>query len=395
MRPMCLLYIAACLLLGCTANDDLNSNAQGQICTTDSDVTVDDSRTDIARLSGDYNYEDPEFPAHFKANFVGGLPVLEQDNVPENNPITNAGATLGRVLFYDVNLSANGTTSCASCHKSEFGFSDDRKLSRGFEGEETERHAMALTNARFYTPGMFFWDHRAATLEEQVLMPFQDPIEMGMTLDTLIAAVKAQGYYPPLFGKAFGDCDVTTERIALALAQFVRSLVSYRSPYDIGRAQVTSAKDDFPNFTEEENLGKLIFMSSPNTPNGGGCVVCHQGEVMSASDANNNGLDADWEQDAGVGSITGRSEDMGMFKVPSLRNVAVRARFMHDGRFSTLREVIDHYGDGVQFNPNLGVPLSKHLLNLSETDRQALVAFLQTLTDDEMLNDPKFANPFQ
>ena len=401
MKTTRLLHIAAFLLLGCASTGPSDSDTQGEICTTalddasDGDVAGGDSGTDITGFAGHYNYEDIAFPAHFKANFPGGKPVLDQDNTPENNPITNAGATLGRVLFYDANLSANGTIACASCHKAEFGFSDDRVLSRGFEDGETGRHAMSLTNARFYAPGMFFWDQRAATLEEQVLMPFQDPIEMGMTLDSLIAAVEAQDYYPLLFEKAFGDCAVTPERISKALAQFVRSLVSYRSPYDIGRAQVELAKDDFPNFTDEENLGKRIFMSTPKTGNGGGCAVCHQGETMSASAANNNGLDADWEQDTGYGEVTGRPEDMGMFKVPSLRNVAVRARFMHDGRFSTLREVVDHYGDGVQFNPNLGIPLSKDRLNLSDTDRQALVAFLKTLTDEDMLYDPKFASPFQ
>jgi cytochrome c peroxidase len=293
-----------------------------------------------------------------------------------------------------VNLSVNGTIACASCHKAEFGFSDDRQLSLGFDGGETGRHSMSLTNARFYGPGMFFWDQRAETLEDQVLMPFQDPVEMGMTLDTVVIAVEGQDFYSALFEDAFGDSEVTSDRISSALAQFVRSLVSFNSRYDEGRAAVSSATVDFPNFTDEENLGKQIFMNTPMSPNGLGCAVCHVGETMSVAAANNNGLDADSENDAGYGEVTGFVNDMGTFKVPSLRNVAVRAGYMHDGRFATLREVIDHYGDSVEFHPNLGMPLNRHAMYITEEHRTALVAFLETLTDEEMLTDPKFADPF-
>jgi cytochrome c peroxidase len=346
----------------------------------------------------EFNYEDVELPDHFSDSAtggMGGLSVVDMDNTPEDNPITNAGAGLGRVLFYDENLSTNGTIACGTCHKAELGFSDDLRLSVGFDGGETDRHSMGLTNARFYAPGMFFWDQRADTLEEQVLMPFLDEVEMGMTLETLVAAVEGQEFYAELFEGAFGDSEVTSERISLALAQFVRSLVSYGSPYDEGRAQVSSAIVDFPSFTDEENLGKEIFMNTPMGPNGAGCAVCHQGETMSAAAANNNGLDADSNTDAGYGDITGSSGDMGTFKVPSLRNIAVRGGFMHDGRFATLREVVDHYADSVEAHPNLGMPLNMHDIDLTEEHREALVAFLVTLTDEGMLSDPKFANPFE
>jgi cytochrome c peroxidase len=347
---------------------------------------------------GDFDYETLNLPDHFGDRATGGMggpSVIDTDNTPTDNPITNTGASLGRALFYDVKLSANQTIACASCHKAEFGFSDDRTLSQGFEGGETGRHSMSLTNARFYAPGMFFWDQRAASLEDQVLMPFQDAVEMGMTLETLVAAVEGQSFYPPLFEAAFGDSQVTPDRISKALAQFVRSLVSYSSPYDEGRAQVSSATVDFPNFSPAENLGKQIFMNTPMGPNGAGCAVCHQGETMSAAGASNNGLDRDSRTDEGYGGVTGSNADMGTFKVPSLRNVAVREGFMHDGRFSTLREVVDHYATTVEPHPNLGMPLNMHAPNLSEDDRQALVAFLKTLTDEDMLTDPKFANPFE
>jgi len=226
-------------------------------------------------------------------------------------------------------------------------------------------------------------------------MPFQDATEMGMTLDTLVAAIEAQDFYPGLFEEAFGDSEVTSERVSMALAQFVRSIVSFGSRYDEGRAQVSSATVDFPNFTEQENLGRQIFMNTPMGPNGAGCAVCHQGETMSAVEANNNGLDVNSDVDSGYGEITGASGDMGTFKVPSLRNIAVRATFMHDGRFSSLRAVIDHYGDSVQAHPNLGMPLNMHDLDFSEEEREALLAFLETLTDEDMLLAPKFASPFE
>jgi len=355
-----------------------------------------------------YNYADPNLPAHFSVETMGSMgqqATLDTDNTPADNPVTDAGATLGRVLFYDTNLSQNGVIACASCHKAELGFSDDSVLSEGFDGGHTGRHSMSLTNARFYGPGRFFWDQRAETLEAQVLQPFQDPVEMGMTLDTLIEAVEAQVFYAPLFDAAFGDSDVTSERISRALAQFVRSFVSYRSKYDEGRAQVASRSEDFPNFTDKENLGKALFVNPPmmggmggigsTTFVGAGCFACHQGETMIAAAANNNGLDADSALDAGYGEVTGTSSDMGTFKVPSLRNVAVRSVFMHDGRFASLSEVIDHYSDSVEAHPNLGMPLNMHDIDLSSDEKEALIAFLETLTDHEMIADPKFSNPFE
>lgn len=346
---------------------------------------------------GDNDYADTVFPDHFTVSATGGMggpSVVATDNTPADNPITEAGAGLGRLLFYDTGLSANGTIACASCHKAELGFADDATLSLGFEGGETRRHSMALTNARFYEPAAYFWDQRAATLEDQVLMPLQDEVEMGMTLDAVVAAVESGDQYASWFECAFGDDEVTSERVARALAQFVRSIVSFESPYDQGRAQVSSALADFPNFTEEENLGKEIFMGTPMSPNGAGCAVCHQGEVMAASGAENNGLDVNTSDDEGYGEVTRASTDMGTFKVPSLRNVAVRGKFMHDGRFETLRQVVDHYADSVEPHPNLGMPLNMHDIELSEAERLALVAFLETLTDDRMLAAEKYSDPF-
>lgn len=379
MHRLLLACLALSNLLGCNAEEE------------EKGASVDLSCEAI----GAYDYSGRPFPKHFKEEgSLGGPAVLDTDNTPADNKITDAGAGLGRVLFYDTNLSANGTVACASCHKAELGFSDDAVLSEGFDGGSTRRHSMGLTNARFYENGRFFWDQRAETLEDQVLMPFQDPVEMGMTLDEVVAAVEGQDFYPPLFQCAFGDSEVTSDRISKALAQFVRSIVSYGSKYDEGRAQVSSSLDEFPNFTEQENLGRQIFMNTPMGPNGAGCAVCHQGESMAMLEPNNNGLDSDTSEDEGYGEVTGDSFDLGTFKAPSLRNIAVRRGFMHDGRFTTLRQVVDHYADTVEPHPNMGPPLSMHDLNFSEDERKALVAFMKTLTDEQMLADPKYADPF-
>ena len=241
--------------------------------------------------------------------------LQNEDNTPNNNPITDAGATLGRVLFYDKKLSANNTISCASCHIQENGFSDPSILSIGFEGGFTGRNSMGLSNAKFYQNGRFFWDERADSLEEQVLMPIQDQVEMGLTLDELVAKVAAEEYYRILFTRAFGDEAVTTQRISFAMAQFIRAMVSYESKFDAGMAQVNNPQQNFPNFTASENLGKNLFFSNRTR-----CNDCHDTNAMVGDQARNNGLDA-MLTDLGVGGVTGNNNDRGEFKVGSLRNI--------------------------------------------------------------------------
>jgi cytochrome c peroxidase len=346
-----------------------------------------------------YDYAGLVLPAHFEVEsegFHAQQPMVATDNMPEDNPVTNEGATLGRVLFYDRNLSRNRTIACASCHKQEHGFSDDRVLSVGFEGGETRRHSMGLTNAR-YGMDVMFWDGRADSIEDQALMPLQDPVEMGMTLPEVEERVREADYYPPLFVAAFGDEEVTADRISRAIAQFVRSIVSTRSRYDVGRAEAPARSNAFSNFTDAENHGKFLFSSPP--PLGGfGCFVCHQGEGFLAVEPTSNGLDAEIT-DRGLGEVTGSARHEGTFRVPSLRNVAVRAPYMHDGRFGTLEEVIDHYSNDVQPSPNLGPPFGVidgevPQLNMTDEEKTALVAFLRTLTDEELLSDPRFSDPF-
>lgn len=332
------------------------------------------------------NYANPELPAHFRT------PAARRfDNTPADNPVTDAGATLGRALFHDTRLSANNTVACSSCHVQKHAFADPKRFSKGVEGKLTDRNSPSLVNLRFYPGGRFFWDERARTLEHQVLMPIQSELEMGQDLKALVALLTREDAYPPLFEKAFGDREITSQRISRSLSQFVRSLVSYRSKYDEGRAKARSVREDFDNFTAEENHGKTLFLRN--------CAVCH---MPPGQDAHffmlrplNNGLDADVKNaDGGVGDITLNPADLGLFKSPSLRNVEYTAPYMHDGRFATLEQVIDHYSTGVKQHKNLD-PRVRRRLNLTAGEKTALVAFLKTLSDEKFITDPKFSDPFR
>lgn len=349
-----------------------------------------------------FDYTTLNLPNHFITTLPGQpLPtsINGLDNTPTNNEITNDGATLGRVLFYDKKLSANGTVSCASCHKQDKGFSDDEVLSIGFDGGRTGRHSMTLINARYYQRGRFFWDERASTLEEQVLMPFQDAVEMGMTLEEIVATVSEQEYYPDLFEKAFGTTEVNSDRISRALSQFVRSIVSYSSKYDEGRALVTSPGANFPNFTNEENLGKNLFFQT--IPNGGGaCFGCHTTEAFVSANPGpqNNGLDL-MTTDVGAGEVFSNPIFEGRFKTSTLRNIELTAPYMHDGRFATLEDVVEHYNSGIQAHPTLSPALTDAngdpvRLNFTTAEKAALVAFLKTLTDTSISTELKWSDPF-
>jgi cytochrome c peroxidase len=352
-----------------------------------------------------FDYASLNLPSHFTTNVAGQpLPtsINGTDNTPTTNPITNDGATLGRVLFYDKKLSANGTIACASCHKQDKGFSDDATLSLGFNGGATGRHSMTLINARFYQRGRFFWDERATTLEEQVLMPFQDPVEMGMTLQQVVSKVQEQSYYPELFQKAFGTTEINSDKISKALAQFVRSIVSYSSKYDQGRAMVASPGANFPNFTTEENTGKNIFFQT--IPNGGGaCFGCHTTEAFISANPGpqNNGLDLSSTTDLGAGAVfTNNPIFVGRFKTTTLRNIELTAPYMHDGRFATLEQVVEHYNSGIKAHPTLSPALKDGngnpvQLNLTTSQKAALVAFLKTLTDNSVSTETKWSNPFK
>lgn len=348
-----------------------------------------------------FNYSSIMLPTHFlSGGFPGPPPPINSDNTPATNPTTDAGATLGRVLFYDKSLSINHTVSCSSCHDQADGFSDSDTLSVGFDGGLTRRHSMGLSNARFFAPGSFFWDLRAATLEDQVLMPLQDAVEMGMTLGEVTTRIDQRDFYGPLYAAAFGDDTVTSDRTSKALAQFVRSMVSYQSRYDAGRALVANSFTDIPTFTAQENQGRRMFMNPP--PLGGlGCIACHQSDaqINTPTGPTNNGLDLDTSSDEGVFETTGVNADKGKFKVPSLRNIALTAPYMHDGRFATLSDVLGFYSTGIQLHPNLHPVLGggsgqAQQFNFTAGQTAALLAFFDTLTDNVFVTDPKFSDPF-
>ena len=352
-----------------------------------------------------FEYIDIPPPKYIKSSDLAAL-----DNTPPDNPLTNPGATLGRVLFYDRQLSHNNSVSCASCHEQKRGFADPRRFSAGFEGQLTNRNSMGLANLRYSNlrgakPG-FFWDERAETLEAQALMPIQDRIEMGMTLDQLEHRLQDLPYYPALFAAAFGSDRVTSNRAAKALAQFVRSLQSWDSKYDQAATQAAGELSaNFAEFSDAENLGKSLFFEGLNGVAEFGCAHCHVPPTFGMPQSFNNGLDLKYT-DSGLGAL-GRppnepftpSND-GKFKAPSLRNVALTTPYMHDGRFQTLEQVIDHYSRGVQPHENLGLAFEDQEsdnpqgFHFSDRQQAALVAFLQTLTDHRFIADPGYADPF-
>jgi cytochrome c peroxidase len=336
--------------------------------------------------AGLLGYSDARSPVPFQytlANAPGGS-ALAQSNMRPENATSDAGATLGRVLFYDTRLSANDQVSCASCHKQQFGFSDTAQFSTGFLGGATGRHSPGLANARFYGRGRFFWDERAATLEDQALQPIQNPVEMGMTLPDVVEKLRVTPYYPALFNAAFGTADITADRVGKAIAQFVRSMVSYGSRFDSTFAPGAQGPD-LNKLTQQERDGLQLFGGPA------GCAPCHSTNAHISDNIHNTGLDA---------TITDIGAGNGNFKAPSLRNVEVRGRFMHDGRFTSLEQVVDFYNAGVQNNPGLDGRLRApgggppRRLNLTVAQRDAIVSYLKTLTDRALLSDVRFSTPF-
>ena len=337
-----------------------------------------------------YVYKNIPFPV----TVVGNLGAM--DNMLTTDSTTDPGATLGRVLFYDVSLSANNTISCGSCHQQKFSFSDTARFSTGYNGTKGTRNAMALMHARFFKDASFFWDERAATLEAQVLLPIQNPIEMGLTLDTLVARVAAKSIYPPLFNAAFGTTTITSDEISRALAQFVRSMNTFGSRWwqGVNSTPGPAAYTTFATFTAQENFGKSLFMDTAR----GNCQSCHTKNVFVSGAARSNGLDSIYT-DLGVGGADGQRNKIGTFKVPSLMNIALTAPYMHDGRYQTLAQVVNFYSDSIHNTANLS-PFLKTAAGLarrphySDSEKHALLAFLNTLTDTLITTDPRWSNPF-
>jgi cytochrome c peroxidase len=323
--------------------------------------------------------EQPQAATHpYRFTFSMRFP---RPDLPLDNPLTQEGVELGRRLFFEKKLSINDRQSCASCHQPEHAFSDaGKRFSAGAEGAAGTRNAMGLFNLAWKRS--FFWDGRAATLRQQVLMPIQNSVEMHQSLDKVIAKLAATTEYPALFAAAFGGPGITANRLALALEQFVLTRISCNSKLD-------RALQGAEELTDEEKRGFELFMTEYDPRRGlrgADCFHCHGGPLFQSQGFANNGLDAVFA-DLGRGAVTGREWDNGRFAVPSLRNVELTGPYMHDGRFKTLEEVVAHYCTGVKRSATLDPNLAKHPdggVPLSGAEQKALVAFLKTLTEESL-----------
>lgn len=301
-----------------------------------------------------------------------------QPNLPADNPLTREGVALGQRLFNEPLLSLNGAQSCASCHDARKAFAENRRVSTGAEGKPGTRNAMPLFNLAWKKE--FFWDGRARSLREQVLQPIQNPIEMHESLTNVVAKLHASGY-GEMFAQAFGSTSITADRVARALEQFLLTQVSHDSKFD----QVSRGEAEF---TEEEERGFQLFHTEYDPRRGqfgADCFHCHGGPLFQSVDFANNGLDFLFK-DSGRSEFTKRRGDEGKFSVPSLRNVEVTAPYMHDGRFSSLEETIEHYSASVKRSATLDPNLAKHPdggVPLTTAQKRALIAFLKTLTDEK------------
>lgn len=313
--------------------------------------------------------------------------LLPDPEIPADNLLTEEGIALGRQLFYDKQLSADNTLACAGCHKNNEGFSDQRRFSVGIDGIAGTRNSMPLVNFAWNTRNKFNWDGSADSLEEQVLEPVVNEIEMHNTWPNAVATLQADAAYPNQFFQAFGTTSISKELVAKALSQFIRTLVSGNSKFDqhlLGEATLTALEAE----------GLAVFLDEDR----GDCFHCHgspSNPLWTDNDFHNNGLDENFT-DLGLGDVTGDPAQFGMFKSPSLRNLAYTAPYMHDGRFASLDEVINHYSEGLVFSPTID-PLMKTVAQggvmLSDDDKAALKAFLLSLSDPSLATNPAYQNP--
>lgn len=315
--------------------------------------------------------------------------------IPEDNLLTVEGVELGRMLFYEKDMSKDGTLACAGCHIQADAFDDTRRFSEGVQGLEGKRQAMAIFNMA-WNDNEFFWDGRAHLLRDQALMPIQDELEMDETLANVIEKLSASQTYKNQFVRAFGTDVIDEEKIALALEQFMHSIVSNNSKYDQSVAGTV-------DLTESEERGRSLFFTEYNEffpeESGADCAHCHSGINFENDAYMNNGLDTDAEfTDLGRFKATNMPSDRAKFKVPSLRNVELTYPYMHDGRFATLEEVVDHYNSGVKSSSTADPAIENTRLTglmLDAQDKADLVAFLKTLTDETLISNPAYSDPFE
>jgi cytochrome c peroxidase len=347
------------------------------------------------------NYANQPIPAYITKDNSGG------------NLINNAKATLGRVLFYDKSLSIDNSISCGSCHKQEFAFSDTALVSSGVQGGLTSRHSMRLINTRFATEVKFFWDKRAANLEAQTTQPIQDHAEMGFSgqngrpnINNLIAKLSAIDYYKELFQLVYGNTTITEQRLQECLANFIRSIQSFDSKFDIGRVAVPNDAAPFQNFTAQENLGKQLFLTPPQFDatgsrigGGFGCQGCHRAPEFDIDpNTRNNGITRR------VNNAPGPPE-LNITRTPTLRDMVnttgeSNGSLMHSGVFATLTIAIGHYNNiaiaagNTNLDPRLAPGGVGQRLNMTPAELSAVTAFLRTLSGTNVYRDAKWSNPF-
>ena len=347
-------------------------------------------------LPGELHNYTVDVPEHINAGSFFPIDPIQLNKA-------NHTATLGRVLFYDELLSRNGTVSCGSCHVQTAGFAHNEALSEGFDGETGTRNSLALgTTAMGLTTSYggstegealagFSWDDSVRSMEEQTQAAIENPSEMGMTMEAMVDRVKSIAYYDILFRKAFGENEINEENLLKAITQFVNAISSNESRFDEGMNQTLNVNEDFANYTASENLGKSLYNTN--------CASCHGAKHdFTVKAVANNGLDQVYT-DQGKGAKTGNSSDMAIFKVPFLRNIGLSGPYMHDGRFASLEEVVDFYSENVKEHLNLSPELRESngqvkKMNFTEVQKTALVAYMETLTDQEMIKDEKFSIPF-
>ena len=345
------------------------------ICLIGLTIILSSCRKDQALPSPTYS------PTPYDLDIPANFPQM---NIPSDNPVTNEGVQLGRHLFWDVRLSGNNTISCATCHMPEYGFQDTAAVSVGIDGIYGRRNSMVLQNLGWAND--YFWDGRSTTLEEQVLMPVEDPIEMHENWSNFISEIRDDQLYEKMFYEAFGVVGYDSTHAAKALAQFLRTMISSNSQYDkVLRGEAV--------FTPAQQAGFDSF----NALSGGDCFHCHGGVLTTDHSYKNNGLDAT-PIDSGRGAVTGISADNFTFKVPSLRNLEFSGPYMHDGRFATIDEVITHYSTGLQHtSPNIS-PLMEFSaqggVQLDPQEMAELKLFLLMFSDPDFINNPKFRNPW-
>ncbi len=332
-------------------------------------------------------------PQDYDLQIPAGFPQME---IPSDNPLTVDGVQLGHFLFFDPILSADSTMSCASCHLPEAGFTDNQAVSTGVAGIAGKRSSMSLLNIGFFNKGLF-WDGRVATLEEQALLPIEDPIELHEDWPNVVSKFQNSPFYQEWFRKAFGienSDEITKELAVKAIAQYERTLISANSKFD----KIFYQNDPSVIIEDDEYNGYIMFFDDAYAGAfvEAECGHCHNMPLFTTNDYFNNGIDSvsTYEDfaDVGLGAVTGAQLDIGKFRAPSLRNIEFTAPYMHDGRFETLEEVMDHYNSGGHNFINTD-PLIKEI-GLSEVQKQDIIAFLKMLSDTTYLSNPHFQNPF-